>query len=226
VELSAEQKRLMKELRKTAMAEAQCGATISAVHAAALRTKLLQIASGIVYDDDENTVEVECSARINELLDLIKQVRDEDDGGPRPNHKVMVCAQFVATAERLHREINKAGFKTALIHGGIPLKQREAIVKSMQETYEYEVLVVQPETVSHGVTLTSATATIMFTPLDKAETFHQVCNRTDRPGQRFPTQVIKLSGCSAEDLLYERLAMRMEFHHDILDMYGEFVQAL
>jgi superfamily II DNA or RNA helicase len=226
VELSAEQKRLMKELRKTAMAESECGATITAVHAAALRVKLLQIASGIVYDDNGDTVEVEYTARINELLDLIKQVRDEDDGGPKPNHKVLVCAQFVATAERLQREINKAGFKAALIHGDVPLKQREAVVKSMQEDDQYEVLVVQPDTVSHGVTLTSCTATIMFTPLDKAETFHQVCNRTDRPGQRFPTQIIKLSGCGAEDLLYERLAMRMEFHHDILDMYGEFVQAL
>jgi SNF2 family DNA or RNA helicase len=216
----------MKELRKTAMVEAKCGATITAVHAASMRIKLLQIASGVVYDDNQTPIDVDCTARMNELIDIVAQVRAGDDGTGAPSHKVLICAQFVHTVGRVHAALQKAGFNFAIMHGGVSLKQRERIVDSMQTTREYDGVVCQPEVMSHGITLTSATATVFWTPLDKAEVALQVQGRTDRPGQRFPTQIIRISGCPAEDLLYERLDKRIDFHHEVIGMYSEFVDAL
>lgn len=226
VELSAEQKRLMKELRKTAMVESQCGATVSAVHAAALRVKILQIASGVVYDDNQKPVDVDCKARMEELLAIVEQVRAGDDGVGTPSHKVLVCCQFTHTVARVHKALQAAGYNFAVMHGGVSLKERERIVDSMQTTREYDGIVCQPEVMSHGITLTSATATVFWTPLDKAEVALQVQGRTDRPGQRFPTQIIRISGCAAEALLYERLDMRTDFHKDVIDSYSEFVESL
>jgi SNF2 family DNA or RNA helicase len=226
VNLSVEQKRLMKELRREAQVQSACGAQISAVHAASLRTKLLQIASGVVYDDQQVPIDIDCKERVAELLDIVAQVRSGDDGQGPPSHKVLICCQFVHTVGRVHAELQKAGFNFAVMHGGVPLKQRERIIDSMQTTREYDGIVCQPEVMSHGITLTSATATVFWTPLDKAEVALQVQGRTDRPGQRFPTQIIRVCGCAAEALLYERLDMRIDFHHELIKQYGEFVEAL
>jgi SNF2 family DNA or RNA helicase len=191
-----------------------------------LRVKLLQIASGVVYDDDRKAVDVDCKARLAELKDIVTQVRAGDDGQGPPSHKVLVCCQFVHTAQRVQAELNAAGWNFALMHGGAPLRQREAVIESMQTTREYDGVVCQPEVMSHGVTLTSATATVFFTPLDKAEVALQVQGRTDRPGQRFPTQIIRISGCAAEALLYERLDQRIGFHTDLIGTYSEFVETI
>ena len=225
VDLSAEQKRLMKELRKAAMVEMN-GTTVSAVHAAALRTKLLQLASGSVYDDNGSVIDIDAKDRINEVVELCQQVRAQDDGRGPPAHKLMIVCAFTHTVERVQRELNAHGLKFGILHGGVSLKQREKILNSMQNDRELDGVVVQPEVVSHGVTLTSCTTTVFFTPFDKAEVALQVQNRMDRPGQKHPMQIIKLSGCPAEDLMYERLDKRIDFHQDVVSQYSDFVQAL
>lgn len=226
VELSAEQKRLMKELRKEAIVEAQCGAVISAVHAAALRTKLLQVASGVVYDDNRQVVDIEFPDRINELVDIVEQVRAQDDGTGPPAHKVIVVCAFTHTVDRVHAELQKRGFNFGKLYGDVSLTRREKILTSMETTREFDGIVAHPEVLSHGVTLISCTTTVMFTPFDKAEVALQVQNRMDRPGQKHPMQIIRLSGCAAEDLLYERMDMRFDFHSDVVHKYGEFVDVL
>lgn len=226
VELSAEQKRLMKELRKEAIVEAQCGAVISAVHAAALRTKLLQVASGVVYDDNRQVVDIEFPDRINELVDIVEQVRAQDDGTGPPAHKVIIVCAFTHTVDRVHAELQKRGFNFGKLYGDVSLSRREKILVSMETTREFDGIVAHPEVLSHGVTLISCTTTVMFTPFDKAEVALQVQNRMDRPGQKHPMQIIRLSGCPAEDLLYERMDMRFDFHSDVVHKYGEFVDAL
>lgn len=225
VELSADQRRFMKELRKTLVIETG-GTTVSAVHAAALRTKILQIASGTVYDDLGKVLDIDSKDRLNELIELCEQVRAQDDGRGPPAHKVLVVCAFTHTVERVQRELNAAGMKFGILHGGVSLKQREQILRSMETNRDLDGVVVQPEVVSHGVTLVSCTTTIFYTPFDKAEVALQVQNRMDRPGQKHPMQIIKLSGCPAEDLMYERMDQRIDFHHEVVGQYDDFVQAL
>jgi SNF2 family DNA or RNA helicase len=226
VEMSVEQKRLMRELRKSAQAQAASGVQISAVHSAALRTKVLQIASGSVYSDDGTVVDIDCKARLAELLDVVTQVRAEDCGTGAPEHKLIIICAFTHVVDRVHAELQKAGFNFAKMYGAVSLKQRERILDSMETTREYDGVVAYPEVLSHGVTLVSCSTTVLFSPFDKAEVALQVQNRMDRPGQKHPMQIIRLSGCSAEDLLFERMDARIDFHKEVVGSYSQFVEAL
>ena len=225
VELSPDQKKYMAELRKAAATQI-AGAEISAVHAAALRIKLLQIASGSVYDDDSNPIDIDCPDRMNEMADLVAQVRAQDDGTGPPAHKVIVVCAFTHTVDRVHAMLQKAGFNFGKLYGDVPLGQRERILTSMETTREFDGIVAHPECLSHGVTLISCTTTVFFTPCEKAEVALQVSNRMDRPGQKHPMQVIYLTGCPAEDTLYERMTQRFEFNSEVLEQYDDFVHAL
>jgi SNF2 family DNA or RNA helicase len=226
VELTVEQKRLMRELRKDSQAQAAGGVQISAVHAAALRTKILQIASGTVYDDNNNIHEVDCKPRMDELRDIVQQVRGQDDGTGKPEHKVIVVCAFTHTVDKVAAELNKAGFNFAVMYGAVSLKRREYILDAMEADRTFDGVVAYPEVLSHGVTLTSCSTTVFFTPFDKAEVALQVQNRMDRPGQKQPMQIIQLSGCAAEDLLYERMHQRIEFHKEVVGSYSQFVDVL
>lgn len=225
VELTAEQKRAMQELRKQAIADIGV-ATVSAVHAAAMRIKLVQIASGVVYDDERNEVQVDFKPRIDELIDITTQVRNEAPRSGPVGGKFIVLAAFTHTVERIAKALEAAGLRVAVLHGGVSLGRRTEVVDRFQETHDLDGIVAIPDVMSHGLTLTAANTMVWFTPIDKAEVALQANNRMDRPGQVQHMHIIRLCGCEAERIMYERMDERFEYHGDLVGRYQEFVDAL
>ena len=225
VELTAEQKSAMQELRKQAIADIGV-ATISAVHAAAMRIKLVQIASGVVYDDERNEVQVDFKPRIDELIDIATQVRNEAPRSGPVGGKFIVLAAFTHTVERIAKALEAAGLRVAVLHGGVSLGRRTEVVDRFQETHDLDGIVAIPDVMSHGLTLTAANTMVWFTPIDKAEVALQANNRMDRPGQVQHMHIIRLCGCEAERIMYERMDERFEYHGDLVGRYQEFVDAL
>ena len=225
VEMTAEQKAAMKELRKQAMAEIG-HATISAVHAAAMRIKLVQIASGVVYDDDRNEVQVDYKDRFEELCNIVTQARDEAPKTGPIGGKFIVLAAFTHTVERLAKDLADAGLRVAVLHGGVSLSRRTEIVRQFQETRDLDGVVAIPDVMSHGLTLTAANTTVWFTPIDKAEVALQANNRMDRPGQIQHMHIYRLCGCEAERIMYDAMDRRFDYHTDLVGRYKDFVDAL
>lgn len=225
VPLSAGQKRLMSDLRKSRMTTSNA-ASISAVHAAALRVKLVQIASGTVYDDNGQSVELDMSARLAETIDIIETVREMEDLTRAPNNKVLVFCAFVHTAERVARELGAKGLKVAVLHGGVSLAARTKAIEDFQLRRDVDAIVAMPDVLSHGLTLTAASTIIWWSPIDKAETAMQANNRMDRPGQKDPMQIIRLQGSSAEEVIYRQTDDRFAQHDDVIARYDELVQSL
>jgi hypothetical protein len=75
----------------------------------------------------------------------------------------------------------------------------------------------------HGLNLTAATATIWFAPCDSSERFIQACNRTDRPGQRYPMSIWKIYGCDVEKRIYDSLEDSADRQRNVLSEYKELV---
>ena len=225
VEMTAEQKAAMKELRKQAIAEVG-SATISAVHAAAMRIKLVQIASGVVYDDNRNEVQVDYKDRFEELCSIVTQVRDEAPKTGPVGGKFIVLAAFTHTVERLAKDLTDAGLRVAVLHGGVSLSRRTEVVRQFQETRDLDGVVAIPDVMSHGLTLTAANTTVWFTPIDKAEVALQANNRMDRPGQRQHMHIYRLCGCEAERVMYDAMDRRFDYHTDLVSRYKDFVDAL
>lgn len=227
VAVSAEQNKMLKELRKDAMAMTAAGTMITAVHAAALNLKILQCASGSIYDEVGNVVEVDNTPRINELVEVIKETRSlEDKDDPKPNNKALVFCMFKHTVAAVVTALKAAGFDAVSVTGDTSAGRRATIFSTFQSSRNIDVIVAIPDVAAHGLTLTAASTTVWFTPITSAEKFTQACNRTDRPGQKYPMQLVELYGTEAEKLMYDRLDEREQHQKDVLSAYAEIVSFL
>jgi SNF2 family DNA or RNA helicase len=226
VDMTPPQRKAMSELKKQAATFTDSGEQISAVHAAALRTKIIQIASGVVYTDNGDAVELDCTPRIEEALEVVRETRELDDGTGVPNNKVLMFCAYKHTADRLYDIVSKAGYKTELIYGDTTQGNRNRVFGSFNETRDVEVIVAVPEVMAHGLTLTAASCTIWFSPHSRAEIYIQANNRMDRPGQKHSMRIVELSGCAAEAAMYRNLDDMVAGQRDTLSGYSQIAALL
>ena len=226
VELSPAQKTMLDDLKKAAMASTDHGATITAVHAAALNLKICQVSSGAVYDDNRDVVELDNTPRIAELVEVIRDTRARDDNVLVANNKVLVFCMFKHTVATVVNALKANGIDAVAVTGDTSAGQRTAIFGAFQSSKQYEVIVAVPDVMAHGLTLTAASTTVWFTPHTRAELYQQANNRTDRPGQKYSMEIVELYGCQAEKVLYDRLDERGQHQQDVLAAYAELVRSM
>lgn len=212
VPLTASQEAYYAKLRDEMVAEAGAH-TISAVHAGAKMIKLMQVASGAVYDDNGTALEFDVSPRIKVLKELIDQTSEG----------VLVFAPFLHTVAMLEKHLAPLGFKT--ITGETSLAERTKTISSLQAG-EIKGILAIPQTLSHGVTLTAANLSIWFSCPSSTETYLQASNRMDRPGQKHAMQIIHLFGSQVERKRYDAVKNNDEAQNSMLDLYQAFVQGI
>ena len=83
------------------------------------------------------------------------------------------------------------------------------------------MLVIQPQSAAHGVTLTAANTIIWFGPVTSAEIWLQANARVHRAGQRNPCLVVKLVSSPVERKLYQALETKTLAQESLLGMYKE-----
>jgi SNF2 family DNA or RNA helicase len=93
-----------------------------------------------------------------------------------------------------------------MINGATPQAKRNKVFSDFQKSQRPRIIIADPGTMAHGLTLTAATVTVWFSPTDKTEQYLQANKRTDRPGQLYPTTIINLAATSLEREIYRRLA--------------------
>ena len=90
---------------------------------------------------------------------------------------------------------------------------------------EPRVLVVQPMSASHGVTLTAADTVIFYGPVLSVETYLQCIARADRIGQdSTKVRVIHLQGSPIEKKMFKQLEGRVETHMSLVALYEEEIK--
>jgi SNF2 family DNA or RNA helicase len=203
---SAFYKALLKEMQIKA-----AGETISTVNAAASLTKLLQLSGGAVYTDDGNVVEFDVSPR----LQVLKEVMEE------ALHKVIVFIPYKHTIRLVQDALTKDGVSTEVISGDVSATQRTMIFNKFQTTSEPQVLLIQPQAASHGVTLTAASIVVFWSPVMSVETYLQCIARIDRVGQKNKMTVIHLQGSEVERRMYTMLQNKVDLHEKLVDLYRD-----
>lgn len=168
--------------------------TVTAVNAAVATNKLLQIASGAVYDDDGNYTLI-ASDRYAMVLDLVEE---------RPHS--IVFFHWSHQRDELIKEAEKRGVTYAVYDGSTPDKIRAQIVKDYQNG-KYQTLFAHPQSAGHGLTLTRGTATIWASPTFNLEHFLQGLKRIHRIGQTDRTETIVVV---AEGTIDERVWQALE----------------
>ena len=212
VELTRQQKKYYLELKNKLVMEA-AGEEVTAVNAAIKMNKLLQISAGAVYTDDGSTLEFDIKNRYK----VLKEVIDES------SQKVLVFVPFRHTIDILVDKLRKDGLTAEVIRGDVPAAKRTEIFKRFQETDDPRVLVIQPQSAAHGVTLTAANTVVWWGPTSSLETYAQANARVHRSGQKHPCTVVQLQGSHVEKHVYSLLDNRIDVHTKIIDLYKQIL---
>ena len=210
VPLTKQVERYYKQLKKEMIIQA-AGQEITSVNAAAAMTKLLQISGGAVYTDERKVVEFDIKPRLKELVDTVEQT----------SRKLLVFVPYRHTIDIVANHLESQGITTAIIHGSVSAHNRTEIIKEFQNADNPRVLVLQPATVAHGVTLTRADTVVFWSPVMSVEVYIQCIARIDRVGQKNKMTVVHLQGSAIEKRMYAMLQGKVERHMNLVDLYRE-----
>jgi SNF2 family DNA or RNA helicase len=187
------------------------GQPVSAVNAAAVATKLLQIASGAVYDEDGNYHLVD-TERYSDVIDKAEE----------RTHTVIFFlwkhqkAQLILEAER-------RGLSYCLIDGSVPDSKRNENVEYFQKGM-YRICFAHPQSAAHSITLTRGVATIWASPTYNLEHYQQGLRRIYRATQTQKTEtIVFVAPDTIEEKVWEALVTKKIRMDDLLTQitYGE-----
>ena len=210
VPLTKNVQKYYKELKKEFLIEA-AGEEVSAVNAAAKMTKLLQISGGAVYTDNKKVIEFDVSPRLNALMEVVGET----------SNKILIFVPYRHTIDIVAKHLEEKGITTAIINGSVSAHNRTQIIKEFQNADDPRVLVIQPQSAAHGVTLTRADTVVFWSPVMSVEVYLQCIARIDRVGQKNIMTVVHLQGSEIERRLYAMLQGKVDTHMNLVDLYNE-----
>ena len=214
VPLTVQVAKFYKELKTQMLIEA-AGEKISAVNAAASMSKLLQISGGAVYTDGRDVVEFDVSPRLNALQEVLDET----------SNKVIVFVPYLHTIDVVVKFLTSIGVSSEVICGDVTPKNRAAIINKFQTQSDPRILVIQPQSASHGVTLTAADTVVFWSPVLSVETYIQCIGRIDRVGQVNKMTVVHLQGSDAERKVYAMLQGKVDSHLKLVDLYKQEIES-
>lgn len=183
VELPAKAMREYRTMESDLIAEFD-GAEVTAMSAAALANKLLQLSNGACYTDDAgNWVETH-TAKLDALADILEE---------NPTENLLVAYNYKTDLLRL-----QARFPVAVVMD----KEGEAVER--WNNGEIRMLLAHPASSGHGLNLQRGGSVIVWFGLNwSLELYQQFNGRLHRQGQQKPVRVIHLvaGGCIDERVL-------------------------
>lgn len=214
VPLTPQVERFYKEL-KTQMIIATGDESVTAVNAAAGLNKLLQISGGAVYTDEKEVIRFDISPRLNALMEVLEET----------DHKVLLFVPYRHTIEFVAEYLTDKNISNDVIYGAVTANDRAHIINKFQTQDEPRVLVIQPQSASHGVTLTKADTVVFWSPVMSVEVYLQCIARIDRVGQKNKMTVVHLQGSDVEKRMYAMLQGKVDQHTKLVDLYREELQS-
>jgi len=210
VQMTPEQKTAYKAMLEKLMMEYE-GGEVLAVNEAVKANKLVQIACGVAYGKGGEFINIPSKPR----LDVLREIIEESEG------KVLVFVPLTGVLEHLATELSKE-WTVACIHGGVSKSNRDEIFSNFQETIDPHVIIANPATMSHGLTLTNATTIVWYAPIHSNDVYEQACARVRRPGQTRTTVIVHIAASDIERKIYSRLQKKQKLQGSLLEiMKGE-----
>jgi len=141
------------------------------------------------------------------------------------SNKVIVFVPYRHTITVVAEYLDNEGFTNDIIMGDVTPKERANIITKFQTQSDPHVLVIQPQSASHGVTLTAADTVVFWSPVMSVETYLQCIGRIDRVGQKNKMTVVHLQGSEVERRVYDMLNSKVDSHNKLIDLYKQELEA-
>jgi SNF2 family DNA or RNA helicase len=210
VELTPEQQQAYAQMKQEYVVMHASG-EVKAMNAGVQASKLIQIATGFVFDQEGNAIELAHQPRISAMLDVI----DESSS------KVIVFAPYKPAVRLVARGLSEAGISHAVVTGDTPQRERNWVFNNFQNADHPRVLVAHPKVAAHGLTLTAADTILWYAVLPDLEIYDQACARVARPGQTLHTHILHLVSTPAERKIVRVLEKRGNLQATLLDLFGD-----
>lgn len=205
VHLPASTMALYETLKKESVVTLPDGTEIEAETAAALASKLLQLASGVLYETfdalDTDTEDMKKVRRVHKLhdakIDTLREIVEGLQGSP-----VMVAYHFKSSLDRLKKAFPKA----------VVMDRDGKCVKFWNEG-KIPILLIHPQSGGHGLNLQKGPGhnIVFFDLVWSLELWLQLIGRLARQGQRNPVLVQVLCAVGTYDeLVYDLLQQKGE----------------
>lgn len=194
--LSRSHRKTYETMKEANLLEFDNGNFATAVNAAVLYNKLLQVSSGAVYTAND-TYELLDTDRYELVMDLA-EARDH----------TVVFFNWQHQKDLLAIEAEKRNMSYGIYDGGTSDLLRRRLVDQFQAGL-LRVLFAHPQSAGHGLTLTKGAATIWASPTVNLEHYLQGLKRIHRIGQRRRTETIMiLAEDTIEQKVYDSLARK------------------
>jgi SNF2 family DNA or RNA helicase len=208
VAMTAPQQQAYKSMLKSLVAEVN-GGTVTALNEAVKVMRLIQVSSGVVYDQHGVHQHMDCAPRLTILQEII-------DEAPA---KVIVYVPYKGNITFLGEKLRH--YSVATVSGDTPKKQRDDIFKAFQNDKTPRLLIAHPACMAHGLTLTEAATVVWWAPTDSNEDYEQANDRINRIGQRNSMAIIHLAGSAAERKRYKQLERKQKLQGILLELVEE-----
>ena len=207
-ELPTKQRKAYDDMAKDQLIKLSQLKTVTAINAASVATKLLQIASGAVYDA-AGKYHVIDTGRYETLIEMAS-VR---------KHPLMLFF-WAHQKELLAAEAKKRGMTFCVFDGQANDLQRNQMVIDYQAG-KYDLMLGHPQTVAHGLTLTRGTSVMWPGPTYNLEWWKQANKRQARIGQKEKTEVVTLiAPDTIEDKVYAMCMGKDGRMSNLLDLFA------
>jgi SNF2 family DNA or RNA helicase len=131
--------------------------------------------------------------------------------------------QFKHTIEIVEKILLDVGYSVGIIHGGVNANKRSEIFNAFQTSPNPQVLVIQPQAASHGVTLHAANTIVWWGITLSLETYKQANARIHRAGQMNRCSVVHLVGSPVEKKVLDVLENKNASQTKLLDLYKDIM---
>jgi SNF2 family DNA or RNA helicase len=212
VPMTQQQKHYYDEFRKHMLISA-AGEQITAANAAVKLNRLLQIASGASYTESGAILDYDISNRYRVLEEVISET----------DRKVLVFVMYTHAIQALQSRLKEDGYTVGVINGAVSAGERTRLFRAFQDDPDPRILIIQPQSAAHGVTLTAADTIVWWGPTSSLEIYAQANARPHRAGQKFPCTVVRLEGAPVERHVYSMLDNNIDVHTQIVEMYRKLL---
>lgn len=210
IQMTDSQKKAYEQMRKQLVIEFETG-LITAANAAVKAMKLTQIAAGWVKDDEGNVHELDSKTRLDELWEIYQNTH---------RGKLVVFAAFRAAVEGITEFFKSKKVIADYIHGSVAQNKRATLINDFQNG-SLNVLVIQPQSSSHGITLTAADTIVWQSLVPSGEVYNQANGRITRIGQTRKQTIIHMLGCQAERRIRKILENKDSMSKGTLELFAD-----
>lgn len=220
-EMSAEQKKLYKEMQRAGrLQRSQEESQVAAANAAVKVAKLLQISSGAVRDENGAKIQIDSTPRLQALLSIFHELGVCPEGECK---QTAVFMPYKYIMEDVEAFLVKKHFRCVLINGDTPDWKRREVLREFSSDYKgtknYDVLIAHPEVVAHGVDLTASESIIWYAPCFGARLYQQGCARHQGEKQKGNPVIVHLTATRLERERFAALRLSTQTQADFLALY-------